>query len=450
MTDLSTSLAYALEGFWFYGVVFMLVLSGVIFIHEMGHFLMARVLGVRAEVFSVGFGREVFGWTDSKGTRWKFSWLPLGGYVRIFGESEPYHTILTDEEKSVAFYTKSLWHRTLIVFAGPLANFVFAVLVVALLFMTIGKPQSLPEISGIEVGSGADKAGLQNHDILLRINGTEMKNYEQIKNTIAPLARQELVLQIRRGTEILDIKAVPGILKEKDSFGHDTQRGYLGTLWPSHGLDIREINSIDGIDVKEDVDLARNLLIERLDKSLVINFGKKDRPADLRIQPPRELNPHLFLPHSPDFNTLTLSVRPDKHRVRLGLGAAIWGGLELTGKAVTQTLGVIYQMVVGSKSTSELGGFVKISTMTGDTAQRGGASLVMFIAILSINIGFLNLLPLPMLDGGHLAFHLAEWIRGKPPSPKVKGYIYGVGIVFLMGMVFLANLNDLIGFLSKK
>lgn len=450
MDDQTSGFLPLLEGFWFYGVVFMLVLSGVIFIHEMGHFLMARVLGVRAEVFSVGFGREVFGWTDRKGTHWKFSWLPLGGYVRIFGESEPYHTILTDEEKSVAFYTKSLWHRTLIVLAGPLANFVFAILIVAALFMTVGKPRSLPEVSGIEVGSGADKAGLQVHDILLRINGVKMREYEQIKDTISPLAGQEITLEIQREGEVKEIKATPGILKEKDSFGHQTQRGYLGTLWPSHGLDIREVNAVDGIEVKDDVDLTRKLLIERLDTLFVINFGKKDTPANLRIEPTRELNPHLFLPRSPDFNTLTLSVRPDKHRVRLGMGEALWGGVELTGKAITQTLGVVYQMIVGTKSTSELGGFVKISTMTGDTAQRGVMPLIMFIAVLSINIGFLNLLPLPMLDGGHLAFHLAELIRGKQPSPKVKGYIYGVGIVFLMGMVFLANLNDLVGILTKK
>lgn len=450
MTDEIPNFLFFVEGFWFYGIVFLLVLSGVIFVHEMGHFLMARVLGVRAEVFSVGFGREVFGWTDSKGTHWKISWLPLGGYVRIFGESEPYHTILTEDEKSVAFYTKSLWHRTLIVLAGPLANFVFAILLVAALFMMVGKPQSLPEISGIEVGSGADKAGLQVHDVLLRINGVKMQEYDQIKNTIAPLAGQEVTLDIQRGGKVKEVKATPGILKEKDSFGYETQRGYLGTLWPSHGLDIREINVVDGIEVKDDVDLTRKLLIERLDTLFVINFGKKDTPANLRIQPSRELNPHLFLPRSPDFNTLTLSERPDEHRVRLRGGEALWSGVELSGKAIVQTLGVVYQMLLGTKSTSELGGFVKISRMTGKAAQQGTGSLVMFIAILSINIGFINLLPLPMLDGGHLAFHLAEWIRRKPPSPKIKGYIYGVGIIFLMGIVFLANLNDLIELLTKK
>ncbi len=355
-----------------YGFWFIVVLTVLVFVHEMGHFAIARLCGVRVEVFSIGFGPEMLGYTDRHGTRWKVSWLPLGGYVKMFGQED--NAIegeaakpMTAAERAVSFKEKSVGRRAAIVVAGPLANYVFAIIVLAVLYATIGRPFSAPVINELVEGSAAAEAGLLPGDRVVEINGTRIEHFEDIQDIMQLNLDQPMALVIQRGDQQLTMDVHPKIVEEKDIFGDTLKVGRLG-----------------------------------------IRGGK---PGEM---------------------------------TRLGSGESLVAAVQEAYRVSAGILTGVKQMVTGVRSTDELGGVLRIAKMSGDVAQFGFLSLVNLAVLLSINLGLINLFPVPLLDGGHLAFYAVEAVSGRPLNGRAQEWGLKIGLALVLSLMLFATWNDLV------
>jgi regulator of sigma E protease len=352
---------------------FLILLTVLVFVHEMGHYLVARYCGVRVEVFSIGFGPEIYGWNGRDGTRWRFSVIPIGGYVKMFGEQpgeagpDGEGPELSAAERAESFAAKTLGQRAAIVFAGPFANFLFAVVMLAGMFMAIGQPFTPADISAVEPNSAAERAGLKPGDVIASINGTKIERFEQVVSIVrlAPGRPLEITVQ-REGREIV-LDAVIGVHERTDRFGNTQSIGRLG-----------------------------------------VRRGGGDR---------------VLVRHDP--------------------AMAVWRASVETVVLSGQILDFVWQMINGSRTAKELGGPIRIAQISSDMWQLGFASMIMFAVALSINLGLLNLFPVPMLDGGHLMFYLFEAIRGKPLGERAQEYGFRIGIVMVLGLMVFATWNDL-------
>ena len=351
---------------------FLIILTVLVFVHEMGHYLVARKNGVKVEVFAIGFGSELFGWTDRLGTRWKICAVPLGGYVKMFGDGDiTSSTILEDanesfEEKENAFHHKSLGARAAIVLAGPAANFLFAIILLAGLYSIVGQRYAPPIIDKITTGSSADIAGLVIGDEILQVNEKNIKRFDELQRIVRPNPGKELKFLIRRDNEILLKTVIPQLVEGKDASGSKIVYGLLGV-------------------VSEQT---------------------------------------TFIRHNP----LT------------SFGLA----MEETWVIVSQTLIHVTEMIRGERTTEELGGPIRIAKLSGAVADAGLTSSIWFMAVLSINLGLINLFPVPVLDGGHLFFYLLEFIRGKPLEAKMQGIASYVGLVLVISLMIFVTWNDLV------
>ena len=351
---------------------FLIILTVLVFVHEMGHYLVARKNGVKVEVFAIGFGSELFGWTDRLGTRWKICAVPLGGYVKMFGDGDiTSSTSLEDanesfEEKENAFHHKSLGARAAIVLAGPAANFLFAIILLAGLYSIVGQRYAPPIIDKITTGSSADIAGLVIGDEILQVNEKNIKRFDELQRIVRPNPGKELKFLIRRDNEILLKTVIPQLVEGKDASGSKIVYGLLGV-------------------VSEQT---------------------------------------TFIRHNP-LNSFGLAI-------------------EETWVIVSQTLIHVTEMIRGERTTEELGGPIRIAKLSGAVADAGLTSSIWFMAVLSINLGLINLFPVPVLDGGHLFFYLLEFIRGKPLEAKMQGIASYVGLVLVISLMIFVTWNDLV------
>jgi regulator of sigma E protease len=360
-----------INGFLGFVVPFLLILTVLVFVHEMGHFLVARWHGVRVEVFSIGFGREIFGFTDRAKTRWKFSMIPLGGYVKFFGDanaaSQPGDDVaqLSEEERKVAFPCQGLAARSWIVAAGPLANFLLAIVLFAALFATVGQPFTPAVIGDIVEGSAAAEAGLQPEDRIVAIDGDAIERFEDVQRIVRPSPNQELSIEVLRDGERIALVAVPKASTQTDNFGNTQTIGLLGVT------------------------------------------------------------------------------RTGVEYVRHGPGVALWRATLETWEVTTDTLDAVGQIIVGARSTDELGGPIRIAQMSGTVAQIGFATVIWFMAVLSVNLGLINLFPIPMLDGGHLLFYGIEAARGRPLGERAQEYGFRIGLALVFSLMIFVTFNDL-------
>lgn len=350
---------------------FMLVLGPLVFIHELGHYLVGRWFGVRADVFSIGFGKELAGWTDKRGTRWKLSALPLGGYVQFAGDMnpssqpDPAWLALPAEEREQTFPAKPLYQRALIVLAGPVTNLLFAVLILAGFNYAYGRIEATTEIGDVQPGSVAEQVGLKTGDRVLEVRGRSVDDFLEVRMAVGQHPGEDLGLVIERGGERIAVPAVARAKVETDKFGNSQRIGYLG-------------------------------------------IG----PASARLVPV--------------------------------------GPLEAVGDAVIQTRDIIdmmvtgiVQIVTGKREVKELGGPIKIAKFSGEQLVSGWQNYAWFVALISINLGFINLLPIPVLDGGHLAFYAAEAVRRKPVSARGQEWAFRTGLAFVLALMLFVTANDL-------
>jgi len=344
-------------------LAFVVVLGLLVFIHELGHYLAARWRGVHVEAFSVGFGRSLKEWTDRRGTVWKIAWLPLGGYVRLHGQERPQDVspeVAGNWRAGQTFHEKSVGSRAIIVAAGPIANFLLAVVLFALLFMVSGRPVTMPIAAEVLADSAAARAGMMAEDRIIAIDGQPIDRFEDVQRIVAANPATRLSVSIDR----------------------DGSQRTLSIL-----TDAREANG-------------------RQVGMLGIRGGRVEY---------QRLNPI----------------------------DALIGGVTQTWTVTTETLIGVSQMITGSRGTEELGGPLRIAQLSGQVASIGLASLVTFIAVLSVNLGLINLFPVPVLDGGHLLFYLAEAIRGRPLSQRAQEYGFRAGIAVLASLFVFATWNDL-------
>ena len=444
------------QGTWIYGGTFVLVLSILVFVHEFGHYYIAKRCGVRIESFSIGFGKELFGWTDKHGTRWRFALIPLGGYVKMFGDVDPAsagHTTEvaeggqirqhTADERKVAFYSQSVARRSAIVFAGPGINFLFAILIMWGLYVFYGQPSTPPVVAGVVVDAAADRAGFQPHDEIISIDGRPIRRFEEIRRTVTLGLDVERTFKVKRGEEVVTIKTKPDRLEEEDHFGFANTRGFLGLVSPGLGLDVTQISEINKTKV-EDTEQAREILVKNMDKDVVIKVGQGDEASVYTVRPLGEKNVNIAKESDPEFNRLVISDNDEEIFYKLAPMEGLMVAVYETKNVIIDTLGAIGQMITGTRSAKELGGIIRIGALAGDMAQSGIVALLTFTALLSINLGLINLFPIPMLDGGHLVFYTFEALKGSPISEQIQEYAFRIGLVFLVGIMVFANLNDLL------
>lgn len=359
---------------WNYLWAFLVVLTVVVFFHELGHYLIARINGVRVQTFSIGFGPEIVGWTDRKQTRWKISLIPLGGYVKFFGDagaaSQPGDELpeLSEEERAVSFHHKRLHQRAAVVFAGPFANFILAIVLLAILFATVGQQFTAPDVLEVVPGSAAEEAGIAPGDVFREIDGSVIERFEDIVAIVIEAPGRPLEVMVERAGAPKFLTVTPREVQVEDRFGTVRLIGQLG-----------------------------------------IRGGRVG-----------------FVKHDP--------------------GTALWLGFKQTFVFTGETLKAVGQMISGRRSTDDLSGPLRIAQISGQVAEQGLASLVFFMAILSINLGLINLFPVPLLDGGHLLIYGIEAVRGRPLGARALEMVFRVGlglIVLLIGFVLWNDFKNL-------
>jgi regulator of sigma E protease len=232
-----SSLANQAATFGFYTLAFLFVLTIIVFVHEFGHFIVARWNGVTVQSFAIGFGKEVAGFTDRYGTRWKVGWLPLGGYVKFEGDANaaslPKASSLDKKKQSPGnFYGKNVAQRASVVAAGPLANFILAIIIFTISFMIVGIPRTEPRVDTVQPGSPAESAGIQSGDLIRRINGSAIYSFDDIQRIVMPRAGETLTVQVERGGAVREFQIVPESREIDDGFGGRVRIGLMGVSRP--------------------------------------------------------------------------------------------------------------------------------------------------------------------------------------------------------------------------
>jgi regulator of sigma E protease len=355
-----------------YGFWFLALLTVLVFVHEYGHYIVARWCGVRVEVFSIGFGPELIGRYDKHGTRWKISAIPLGGYVKMFGQGANLlegeaGKAMSAEDRKVAFDYKSVWRRMAIVAAGPVANYLFAALIFTVIYAIHGKEVAAPVIGETIAGSAAAEAGLQPGDRIVSLNGTAIDDFNDIAEFVQLNLDQEIAIGIERSGTVQTVQVQPTISIEKDALGNEIRLGRLG----------------------------------------IKAAGKSDR-------------------------------------IELGAGQAVYEGVTRVFDVSGKMLKGVWQIVTGVRPADEVGGVLRIGYLSGEIAQIGIWQLIMFAAMLSVNLGLVNLFPIPLLDGGHLTYYAIEAARGKPLGERTQEWGFRIGIAFVLGLMLFATWNDLV------
>jgi regulator of sigma E protease len=351
---------------------FLVILTVLVFVHEMGHYLVARYNGVRVEVFSIGFGPEIFGWYDRAGTRWKFSAVPLGGYVKMFGDADPASSRgdgleeMSAEEREVSFHHKRLGQRSAVVVAGPAANFLFAIVLLAGLYTMVGQRHAPPTVSEVTPASAAEAAGLLANDRITWIGDVEITEFDQLRRIVMASPDKPLEFLVNRDGRQITLMITPQAVKGENALGKIDTYGRLG---------------VRGV------------------------------PGEM--------------------------VRHDPF-------TALWLAAAETWSLTRQTLEAVGQMFVGARGTDELGGPLRIAQLSGTVAEAGLVSSIWFMALLSINLGLINLFPIPVLDGGHLVFYLAEAVRGRPLGERVQEWASMAGMTLVISLMVFVTWNDIV------
>jgi len=355
-----------------YAVGFLLLLGPLVTVHELGHYLVGRWFGVKADAFSVGFGKELAGFTDRRGTRWKLSVLPLGGYVQFAGDMSPTSQpdaawrALPEAERKRTFPAQAMWKRALIVLAGPLTNLLVAIAIFACFNMAYGRPVMEPVIGQVVEGSAAAAGGLRQGDRIVAIDGDAIGDFREVAAKVAPHPGARISLAIDRAGTRLAVPVELATIVERDRFSNEYRIGQLG------------VAAFDG-----------------------------------KIVP-------------------------------VGPGEAVALAVRQTGQTIELMVTGIGQIITGRRALSELGGPVKIAKFSGEQLSLGWVNFAQFAALVSINLAFINLLPIPALDGGHLAFYAAEAVRRKPLGPRSQEWAFRTGIAFVLALMLFVTINDIV------
>jgi regulator of sigma E protease len=353
---------------------FLFVITLIVFVHELGHFMAARLCSVKVQAFSIGFGREIFGFTDRKGTRWKIAWIPLGGYVKFFGDadasSRPDENLMKEYEarriagqraESEPLHLKPVWQRAVVAAAGPIANFILAIFIFAAVTLANGKPAAPPVVESVVAGSPAETAGLRHGDLIVRAGNDAVRDMADLQRIIAASPGARLQFTIVRNGRPMAIGITPSTVEMPDAAGVNHPTGRAG---------IRDAT------------------------------------------------------------------------VGVGVVEAFEGGVSQTWNVVAQTASYIAQIVTGRQSPEQLHGIIAIAAVSYEAARVGFVTLLGLAGLMSVSIGLMNLLPVPMLDGGHLLYCGFEAVRGKPLGERFQEVGFRIGLAFVVSLLLLSLFND--------
>ena len=429
-------------------LAFLVVLTVIVFVHEFGHYIVARWCGIRAETFSVGFWKELWGRTDKRGTRWRISVLPLGGYVKFLGDSDPASAgkiddKLSAEENAASFHGAALWRRTLTVVAGPFANFILSILVFAGLAMWQGQPSEEPVIDRIDPALHED-IGLRAGDRVLEVAGAPVSTMYDVLKALIDNEGEPIEAVVERGGER---QTVPVYYHRYPMIDRVIPGGQAAGAGLRPGDVILRMNGIE-VGTFRDLQLMIAAQALRTEVTLDVRRGTE----------------RLSVSFVPDVITRTHPVTGDVMPLAtLGINGASYGGVQpatvgvgpllalevgarRTWAIISGTIGFIGELVAGRADLDQLGGPIRIAEVSGDAAAGGLAELIFLIATISTSIGLLNLFPIPVLDGGHLMFYAAEAVRGRPLGERWLNAASAVGLSLVLLLMAFATYNDLARF----
>ncbi|MCB8838570.1 RIP metalloprotease RseP [Aurantimonas sp. VKM B-3413] len=361
-----------------YVVPFLFVLTIIVFFHELGHFLVGRWCGIKALVFSVGFGPELIGFTDRQGTRWKLAAVPLGGYVKFLGDEnaasmpdEAAVAAMDDAEREGAFPAKSVGRRAATVAAGPIANFILAIVVFAGVAFVNGRVVGDPVVSAVEQGSPAEAAGFAAGDRVVSVDGTEISYFSDLQKAVSGNSGSPIAITVERGGRTVDLNVTPRVETRTDGFGNSFTMPVIG-------------------------------------------LHADNDTAAFRVE-------------------------------QLSAWQSLEYGVSQTWFVTSRTVEFMGQVITGRQSADQIGGPIRIAQVSGQVSTIGMAALLNLVALLSVSIGILNLLPVPMLDGGHLLYYACEAVRGRPLSARVQEIGFRIGLALVMLLMIFAFWNDISG-----
>jgi regulator of sigma E protease len=421
--------------------VFIIVLGILVFIHEFGHFLLAKRAEVRVETFSLGFGPRLVGWKRGD-TDYRISAIPLGGYVKMTGEDPKEE----DADRADSFAKKSVSARLKIVLAGPLMNLALPFLLMPLVYIVgIEQPAYLdrpPVVGWVEKDTPAEKAGFRPGDVILRVQEEEIRTWEEAKILFASNPNQPLEVAFLRGDE----SGVTEITPESSGYaggytGLEHERPALvGGVSPGMpaeeaGLEAGDrIISINGMPTRYWEQMAE-IIRAHPEEPLRIEIERNGEAFSLTASPTRD----------PDTGTGLLGVAYQEETVfkRYGLWKSLQNGIRDVGQSFVLTFYVLGKLVTGGLSIKTLGGPILIAKMTGDAARVGLSSLLSFVAFLSLQLGILNLLPIPVLDGGHVLFLTMEAALRRPVNIRIREAAQQVGFILLLIFILIISYNDI-------
>lgn len=374
-----------------YILPFILVLALVVFVHEFGHFQVARWLGVKVEAFSIGFGKALAHWTGKSGVTYRIGLVPLGGYVKFVGDadasSRPDASLPKAPPESGLFHAQPVWKRAAIVAAGPAANFIFAILAFGAVFYGRGETVLLPRVGVVEAGSAAAQAGFRPGDMILRADDRQIASFDDLRLVVSLSAGRDVNFLVERAGRELTLTATPRLVRQDTGLGTREQQGRLGV-------------------------------------------GPSQDPADVQVI---------------RFNPLEALARGAKQCMTIVeatfrfVGQLVTGGM--SAESLSGPMGIGHmsgQITMGAAASAERAG---ADWLTG--AGHVLVSLLLFSAVLSVSVGLINLAPIPVLDGGHLMFYGVEAISGKPVSETVQAVGYRVGLACVLALFVFATFNDL-------
>ena len=360
----------------YYVVPFVVVLGILVFVHELGHFAVARMCGVKVDVFSIGFGKELWGRRDKQGTYWKIAAVPLGGYCQFLGDDDASSagdgkaSELSEEEKKFTFQYQSPAKKLVIALAGPVSNYLFAILIFAGIFFFLGKINFPPVVGEVFENSAAAKAGIVANVRILTINGNKIDSFDDIRKEVDLTVGNEVVVELLRDGRKIRLQFPLIEMEVPEANGEMTKRPMLG---------VKSVNVIE------------------------LDHEKLSLPQSLK---------EAFM--------------------------EAWNVTEATLRGVGQ-------MITGKRSGEEIGGIIRIAEMSGDISKQNGIlDLVVFMALLSINLGLINLFPIPVLDGGHIVIYLVEIAVGKEINTQIKDALFKVGFSLIIALMIFATWNDFV------
>lgn len=537
-------------------ITFVFVLSLLVFVHEMGHYLVGRWSGIRIMAFSIGFGPEILGHTDRHGTRWKLSLIPLGGYVRFFGDEDASSktdtdqlAAMTEEARAQSFAGAKLWKRAATVAAGPIANFILAIAIFAVLFSVYGRTVADPVVAMVTRDGAAAEAGIEPGDRLMAIDGVKVKTFDEVQRYVGLRPGRTIVLTVERDGQMRDFRIMPKLVEDTDQFGNKMEMGRIGialvdplitgvepngpaakagivagdrliaadgnaiatyydigryigdrpgksiVLTIQRNGEIRDfpivaetLTETDASGNKKDVgsigiapidplvasiapdspaeaaglELGDRILsvdgqavgsiseVQRYaashaDKPVALSVERGGHTRDVTVTPKKSAETDIF---GTQIEIATIGITDGQKPIRLRYEAygpfqALGEGVKQTGSIVSGTFEYIANVIGGYMKADQLGGPIRVAQLSGQMATLGFSAVLQFAAILSVSIGLLNLMPVPVLDGGHLMFYAIEAVRGKPLGARAQDIAFRIGFAMVLSLMVFATWNDI-------